>query len=409
MDRRASLDGQWVFIAVLTALTALGHLASAVYLPSLPAITVALKASASAAHATLSVFLLGYAAAQLVYGPLSDQYGRRVVLFCGLAIYVLASLVCAFAADIDTLILARLAQGVGACAGMVIARAIARDSYSGKSLSVVMAIIATAVAVVPGFVPLLGGVIQDALGWRATFLTTTALGALIAVAAWHWLPDASADTDARISFGRLRRDYGEVLRSRSFRQNSLVGAFGLGAMFAFNAASPSLFIDRLGTSATEYGIYPTITVLGYFLGGAAAARLVSHVAERRLIIVGAAIMVLGTAAMLAMPLTGTLSVAGMVVTMFVFVGGLGIVLPLTSAASLQNFPHCAGTAAAVLGFVQMAGAAVGAIVVGLVPALGDASLASTMVAFSLLALAWFAKPNGAAEASATSDGPLRRR
>jgi DHA1 family bicyclomycin/chloramphenicol resistance-like MFS transporter len=402
-----ALHGQRWFITILTALTALGHLASAAYLPSLPAITEALQASPSAAHATLSVFLLGFAVAQLVYGPLSDQYGRRVVLFCGLAIFVSASVVCAFAADIDTLIAARLAQGVGACAGMVIARAIARDTYSGKTLSVVMAVIATAVAVVPGFVPLLGGIIQDGFGWRATFLATSALGIMITFVAWFWLPESNADTRTHRSFGRLRRDHGDVLRSRAFWQNSLVAACGMAAMFAFNAASPSLFIERLGTSATEYGIYPTITVLGYFLGGATAGRLVKRVSERKLVIVGALTMVLGTCSMLAMPITGTLSVSGMVATMFVFVAGLGIVLPLAFAAALQDFPHCAGAAAAVLGFVQMAGAAVGATVVGMMPVLGDASLASTMLVFSLLAFACYVKPRGLSKVSQANDGPLR--
>lgn len=408
-DRPALLHGQRWFIAILTALTALGHLASAVYLPSLPAITEALHASAPAAHATLSVFLLGFAVAQLVYGPLSDQFGRRVVLFCGLAIYVLSSLFCAFAPDIETLIAARLAQGVGACAGMVIARAIARDTYSGQSLSVVMAVIATAVAVVPGFVPLLGGVIQDGLGWRATFLTTSGLGVVIAIAAWCWLRETNATIGRRISFQRLFHDYGQVLRSKAFRQNSLTGAFGLAAMFAFNAASPALFIERLGTSATEYGIYPTITVIGYFLGAGAAARLVKRISERKLVVIGTLTMVLGTSSMLLMPLTGTLSVTGMVVTMFIFVGGLGMILPLTSAASLQNFPQCAGTAAAVLGFFQMAGAAIGAILVGLTPVFGDASLASTMVFFSLLALVWYAKPGALPEARQARDGPLQLR
>lgn len=408
-DQPATLKGERGFIAILTALTALGHLASAAYLPSLPAITEALQASASAAHATLSVFLLGFAVAQLVYGPLSDQYGRRVVLFCGLAVYVASSLVCAVADDIDTLIAARLAQGVGACAGMVIARAIARDTYSGKTLSVVMALIATAVAVVPGFVPLLGGIIQDELGWRATFLATSAVGVLIAGIAWARLAETNAGSGARISVRRLARDYGEVLRSQAFRRNSLVGALGLAAMFAFNAASPALFIERLGTSATEYGLYPTITVLGYFLGGATAARLVRQVAERKLVLLGGLTMVIGTASMLAMPLTGTLSVAGMVVTMFVFVGGLGVVLPLSSAAALQSFPHCAGTAAAVLGFVQMGGAAAGASLVGLMPVVPDAALASTMLLFAGLALAWYARPGGLSRAAPTTDTPLRLR
>jgi len=408
-DKHVGERGGWGFIGILTALTALGHFASAIYLPSLPALAEALQASPAAAHATLSVFLLGFAAAQLAYGPLSDQFGRRRVLFWGLAVFVLASVACALAPDIETLIAARLAQGMGACAGMVIARAIARDCYSGKALSVAMATIATAIAVVPGFVPLLGGVLQDGLGWRAAFVATAAVGLAVAMVAYFRLPESNkASTSGTVSMSRMSRDYGDVLRSSVFRRNAVTMAFGMAAMFAFNAASPALFIERLGTSATEYGIYPTITVAGYFLGAAAAARLVRRIAETKLILVGTLIMALGTGLMLLLPIIGQLSVWGMVAAMFVFVGGLGIVMPLGSAAALQPFRHCAGTASAVLGFVQMGGAAAGSAIVGLVPGLGDTSLGATMAMFSLAAIVWYWRPLGALRA-APNVGPASER
>lgn len=398
-----------LLLLLLTAVTSLGQFANAVYLPSLPAIAQNLHASSWLVQATLTAFLIGFVLAQLVYGPLSDRFGRRIVLFSGNAIYVLASILCALAPNIDTLIGARVAQGVGACAGLVIARAIARDRFSGKSLSVVMAVIATAVAIVPGFVPLLGGVIQDGIGWRATFATTSVLGVIVTIAAWRWLPESNASRVDRTTVRQLYFDYGEVLRSPVFRRNSITSACGMAGMFAFNAASPSLFIERLGTSATEYGIYPMITVCGYFIGTAAAARLVRRMSEYKLILFGSTTMVVGGALMLMMPLTGTLTVSGMVVTMFVFVAGLGIVLPLTSAASLQDFPHCAGTASAVLGFVQMTGAAIGAAVVGQMQIFRDASLASTMVLFSLMAVIWYCAPSRQAKIRDAADGQMHLR
>ena len=392
-----TLQGSWGFVAILTTLTALGHFASAIYLPSLPSLARALEAGPAAAYATLSVFLLGFAVAQLVYGSLSDQYGRRRVLFWGLAVFVLASLGCAIAPDIETLIVARAAQGVGACSGMVIARAVARDCYSGKSLSVVMATIATAIAVVPGFVPLFGGLLQDSVGWRSSFLVTAVGGAAVALLAWRRLPESnSVGAAGALSMVRMRGDYCEVLRSPLFRRHAVTMACGMAAMFAFNAASPALFIERLGTSATEYGIYPMLTVGGYFLGAGAAARLVRHLPEAKLILAGTFIMLAGAVLMIVLPLAGQLSVWGMVTTMFIFVAGLGIILPLASAVALQPFRHCAGTAAAVLGFVQMSGAATGAGVVGLVPRLGDASLAATMAVFSAAAIVCYGRPRRAA-------------
>lgn len=398
-----------LLLLLLTAVTSLGQFANAVYLPSLPAIAQNLQASGWLVQATLTAFLIGFVLAQLVYGPLSDRFGRRIVLFMGNAIYVLASILCALAPNIDTLIGARVAQGMGACAGLVIARAIARDRFSGKSLSVVMAVIATAVAIVPGFVPLLGGIIQDGIGWRATFATTSVLGIIVTVAAWRWLPESNASRGEQTSIRQLCLDYGEILRSPVFRRNSIVSACGMAGMFAFNAASPALFIERLGTSATEYGIYPMITVCGYFIGTAAAARMVRRVSEYKLIFFGSTTMVVGGLLMLTMPLTGTLTVSGMVITMFVFVAGLGIVLPLASAASLQDFPHCAGTAAAVLGFIQMTGAAIGAAVVGQMQIFPDASLASTMVLFSLLAVIWYCTPNRSVKIRDAADGQMHLR
>lgn len=381
-------------LVLLAAIASLGQFANAVYLPSLPAIAADMQASPDLAYATLTAFLIGFVAAQLVFGPLSDQFGRRRILFWGQAIYVAASVYCAVAPNIEALIGARLAQGVGACAGLVIARAIARDRFSGTSLSVAMAVIATVVAIVPGFVPLLGGILQDQVGWQATFATTAALGVLVTLGAWAWLPESTVSRRGLFSFARIRTEYREVVLSATFRRNALTSAYGMAGMFAFNAASPALYIDRLGTSATEYGIYPMITVCGYFIGTTAAARLIRRVPEGALIVLGGAIMFAGALLMLAMPLTDTLSVAGMVVTMTIFVAGLGFVLPLTSAAALQDFPHCAGTAASTLGCVQMGGAAVGATVVGLLGVLGDASLPATMTLFALAAIVWYSVRRG---------------
>jgi DHA1 family bicyclomycin/chloramphenicol resistance-like MFS transporter len=394
-------------LILLAAIASLGQFANAVYLPSLPAIAADMQASPGLAHATLTAFLIGFVVAQLVFGPLSDQFGRRRILFWGQAIYVLASIYCVFAPTIEALIGARLAQGVGACAGLVIARAIARDRFSGTTLSVAMAVIATVVAIVPGFVPLLGGILQDHVGWHSTFAATALLGVLVTLAAWFWLPESAVSRRGQISFSRIRTEYGQVVMSATFRRNAVTAACGMAGWFAFNAASPALFIDRLGTSATEYGIYPMITVCGYFIGTTAAARLIRRVSEPALIVVGAAIMLVGALLMLAMPLTGTLSVAGMVGTMFVFVAGFGIVLPLTSAAALQDFPHCAGTASSMLGCVQMGGAAVGATAVGLLAMLQDAALAATMALFSVVAIGWYIKTLDRVRNRDTAGGTVR--
>lgn len=374
-------------LALVTALCALSQFASALYLPSLPAIRADLATTDALVQATLTTFLVGFAFAQLVHGPLSDRLGRRPVILAGVSLYVGASVVCALAPSIEWLMVARVLQGVGACAGLVVGRAVVRDLYDGPQLMRAMAVITTAVAIVPGFAPLLGGVLQDGLGWRAAFGMIAGGGTVVVLLVWRGLPETHG-AHAPAPAGALLRTYAHIVTSRALRLHGGTTALAYAALFAWMAGSPALFIDELGVSATVYGAYPMVIVAGYFAGGFLAGWIASRAGRGRLSALGAFTMLGAALGLFALCAGGTLSAPLVAAVMTVFCVGLGIVLPIGNTGALEPFPDCAGTAAAVLGFVQMLGGAVGAAAVGALAGLGVAALPIALVIFAAAAALW---------------------
>ncbi len=382
------------FIALLTALSALGQFATSVYLPSLPAIRDDLGAPMSTVQLTLTVFLLAFALTQLLYGPLSDRFGRRRVLFTGLALYVLASALCVVAVSIEQLIIGRTLQAAGACAGLVVARAVVRDVYDGAVLARVMSYITIAFAVVPGFAPLLGGILQDTVGWRSTFVVATAAGLIISLIAWRWLPETNNQRMTSLHMRAFFGAYRPVLASPVFRAYVAATSLTLAALFAFYAGSPEVFIEHLGIPASLYGLIPAATVLGFLGGALLGARMAEQRGARQAVRAGLVIAALGAAAMLIPTLFGVLNLWALTAPMFVFVWGLGLVMPTGLATAISGFPERAGTASAMAGFLQMGGAALGTMVSAALYPLGPMAfpLGMTLLAsLGLMAFMWMGR------------------
>jgi MFS transporter, DHA1 family, multidrug resistance protein len=344
----------------LAALAALGPFAGNLFLPAMPAMVDGLATDLLAIQLALGAFFLAYAPAQLVAGPLADRHGRLRILDAGLVLYVAASLVAALVPRLDALIASRLVLGVGAAAILVAARAIARDTRDGPALVAVMAAIAIGGALVPAIVPLLAGLAVEAGGWRAPLIA----GAAVAVVAALVLRRSLAETAPARSGESAWRGYAGVAADPAFRRNAAIGAGAFLGLFAFFAGSPHVYIDVLGVSPAGYGLYPPLAVTGFVVGALVAKR-----ADSRAIELGMAMLVLGAAAMLAAPLLGHLHRLTIGATMIVFVTGLGLLVPATSAAALAPFKARAGTASALLGAVQMAAAGLG---IGLVALLQPA-------------------------------------
>ncbi len=353
-------------VLLLTALAAVGQFASNVYTPALPFVATSLGVDASAAQLTLAIFLFAFAVSQLVYGPLTDRFGRRPVLFAGLALFLAGTLACALAESLTTLLWARALQAVGAAGGLVVSRAATRDSFDGVELARAFGAITIAFALVPGLTPLIGGVVQELAGWREIFWLTLAVGVAVTLVATMKLPETARSRIDRIDAREIGRGYGAVLRDRTAVSYALTAGLVFGAMSAFFAASPALYIEQLGVGPAEYGLYPPLAVTGFVIGGIITRRLAGKVAARRIAGTGLAIMGVGLALMLTVPALGLVHKHVFNAAMIVIVTGLGVFLPTSIAQVLSRFPDRAGTAAALQGFIQMSGGALGAVVVSAV-------------------------------------------
>lgn len=374
-------------IALLAAIAAIGPLSTSLYLPSLPAIRDQLSASTGEVQLTLSAALIGFALLQLAYGPLSDRFGRRRTLAGGLVIYVLANIACAFSPSVGVLIAARFVQGVGGCAGAVIARAVVRDQFPPQRIAAVMAVVGMSVSLAPTVAPLLGGQIHDHFGWRANFFALVAAGTALLALAWAALPESPrAGAYGAISLLRILRDYWRLLRLRAFLLNSLVLGLGFGGLFAYVAGAPIVLIAMLGVPPELYGVYTMIGPIGFLLGAFAAQR--SHRrAPRAMVRFGCVVSLLGGLALLAFALAGWLSVAAVVLPMFVYSLGLGLSMPNAMSGALSPHPEIAGTASALMGFIQMGVGALGSALVAALPGESDLPMALVTAGMAAAALA----------------------
>ena len=351
---------------LLTCLVSLGALSTDMYLPMLPAIRQGFLADTAEAQATLSVFLLGFAVSQLIYGPLSDRFGRRPLVIAGMAIYALASLACAWADSIALLVAARFCQALGACAGPVLARAVVRDLYERREAARILAYMASAMALIPALAPILGGWLGAHFGWRFIFdLIALFAVLLLAWSAWHLVETNDRRRPDALNPAILFTTYLDFFKSRPFLAFTLANAFVYGAMFAFISGSSFVLIEGLGLSPQNYGICFGAVVVGYVLGAWGAGRLGPQIGLERSLRIGAGFSFLAGLLLLAGYFLSGPSVATLVPPMILQFIGAGLVMPNSVAGAIAPFPDRAGSASAMLGFVQMVAAAASGALVGL--------------------------------------------
>lgn len=340
--------------ALLTALVALGPISTDLYLPSLPAIGRAFGADAAAAQLTLSAFIAGMAVAQLIYGPLSDRFGRRPILLIGLAIYGLASLACAVAPSIEFLIAMRFLQAVGACVGPVVCRAVVRDIYGAGGAARVLSYLSAATALGPLIGPIVGGYLEVWFGWRSNFVLLLLYGVFGGAAALLLLSETNQQRNPRATEpGQILAIYLMLLGHRRYLGYLLSASFAYGGIFSFLSGSSFVLVDGLGLSPDRYGIAFALAVTGYIAGALTAGRLSRRVGFDRLIAIGGFLALASAAALLIQALAGLETVAGVVGTAALFLAGTAMVLPNSLGGAIGPFPRAAGAASALLGFVQM--------------------------------------------------------
>lgn len=345
--------------AILIGLVSFQAMATDLYLASLPALSDELGASVAQAQLTLSLFMAGFALAQPIIGPISDRFGRRPVLVAGAATYFLAAIACALAPSIEALVAARVAQAVGACAGGVVARAVVRDIHGREGAARMLAIIGSAMAIIPGFGSVLGSFVQVWLGWRWNFVVIALISGAVLIATALSLAESNRHRDpGALAPTRMLTTYAMLLRDRRYCGYALANACAYGGLFAFISGSSFVLIRVLGVEAGNFGWCFGLAVLGYFIGAQLAARLTLRLGIDRMVLLGSLTTLAGGATMAALAwsglaVPGATGIAAVVAPMVVYMIGMGIVMPNAQAGALGPYPRIAGAASALAGFTQM--------------------------------------------------------
>ena len=347
-----------------------------IFVPALPAAAKDLHATPAALELTISLYILGLAVGQLVYGPASDRFGRRPTLLVGLSIFTIASVAGLFAPDTHTLVLARFLQAVGGCSGLVLARAIIRDTSEAHEAARRLALTNLLVTAGPAVAPLIGGRAQQPLGMAnnpdgAQRPRRRQLRARVA----HFARDASRSA-LFVSASTYAYDYVGLLRSRQFLGYAIGGACATTSLYAFIACAPFIFVDLLHVPSASVGLYLALLVSGLWLGSLLASQLIARFSLTRFVVVANAVSVVAAASFLALLLADRATLAGIVGTMFVFSVGVGAAAPAALVKAISVNPRVTGTASGLYGSVQMA---VGAALVALAGLGANPAFASAAV------------------------------
>lgn len=339
------------------------------YLPAFPAMGAELAASPAAIQRTLAVFLLGMAAGQLFYGPLSDRVGRRRPLFLGMIVFTLASIGCALAASAEALVWLWLAQALGGCVGVVVARAVVRDLCDERGAVRMMSMLMLAMGAAPILAPMLGGWLLAALGWRAIFWVLAIYGALALLVMHRWLPESlPVDQRRQDGLGQVMLVYLTLLKDRRFLAHALAGALPMAGLFAYLVGSPNLLMVVHGLGPVEYGMAFGANAFGLILASQVIARLVRRRQPARLLVGALTLLSLAGLGVVAAVMSGAL--VPVLAAFFLYLGLMGAVLPLSSALAMAPMGRMAGSASALMGTIQFG---VGAVMGALLGAFGGTS------------------------------------
>jgi DHA1 family bicyclomycin/chloramphenicol resistance-like MFS transporter len=344
-------------------LAGLGPLSVDMYLASLPSIGRILDAPTSQVQLTISAYLIGFAVAQVFYGPLSDRHGRRPVLMAALGIYLLATLACALSFSIETLIAARFIQALGGSGASVLARTIVRDMYEGTRVGRELARMAAIMALAPLVAPLIGGVLQTAFGWRSNFVALFLFDAAALAMVWFLLPETlRTRAPEPVSIGSTLRSYRRFLADSGFVIHLGIATCCLCGLFAWISSAAFVLQDIYGLSALAFGVSFAVGSSGYMVGTSIAARFVMRWGSGRTMGLGAAAMALSGLVMAVLLAFTPLGAWGVIAAIGLYTIGMGLTLAQAQAGALLPYPDRAGAASSLLGFVtQTASALVGAI------------------------------------------------
>jgi DHA1 family bicyclomycin/chloramphenicol resistance-like MFS transporter len=349
---------------ILGSLTAFGPLSIDMYLPGLPTIAREFRTDTAATQLTLSMFFVGLAMGQALYGPIADRHGRKRPLLVGCAIYTLASLACALASSIASLIGLRFAQALGGCAGMVIARSVVRDLFDERNSARMYSFLMLVMGLAPITAPLIGGQLLLAFGWRAMFWLLGGFGLLCVLMVTFALPETlPAERRVRAGLWQALEIYWRLLLDRRFVGYALTGGFVTAGMFAYISGSPFVFIELYGVAPQHYGWIFGANAFGLVIASQINRWLLVRYRGETILTVTLAVTAAAGLLLALVAITGFGGLVSLLVPLFVFVASVGLVGPNTAAAALAPYGSVAGSASALMGMLQfIVGAVAGALV-----------------------------------------------
>ena len=378
-------------IILLAAVSALGPVGMQILLPALPVIKQKFYVTNDVAQLTLSLSMLAIAIGTLVYGPLSDKFGRKRVMLVGIVITIFGSIVCFVADSIMLLISGRFIQAFGGAVGLVLARAIVRDVYGPEEAARVIATLVMVMVVLPMMSPALGGELMQRFGFESVFIVIAFASAIAFVFLFLWLPETLAKPVPFEGVKSMLMTFSELFASRVFCGYAFCVTFVSVVFFSFISAAPEIMVSVLKRPPTEYGYYFIMIPAGFMTGNYVARHYGRTISIDNMIAIGASIGVFGIVLALLLQTLGMSSPVALFLPIALAVFGNGITLPNAQAAAINEFPEYAGTASGLTGFLQMAVSSVAAQAVALIfngtvyPLLGLMLVASII---SLLIFRW---------------------
>lgn len=368
-ERRVSLIG--------AMLVAIGPVSMALYTPAMPEIVSAFGTSEAAVKMTLSVYFAGFAIAQLVCGPLSDAFGRRPIVMGFMGIYAIASMIAVVAPTIEWLILARFLQGIGAAAGVAVSRALVRDLFTHEQSARIMNLVGVILSVGPAIAPTIGGLTMKLAGWHAIFLLMLAFGFLIVIVAKFAMVETAPSRDpSRASPRNLFRAYSTLFRTPYFIGAAIIMAGTSGALYTQATILPFILMQRVGLTPTQFGMGMLVQSGMFFSGTVSVYFLMKRFKSAQLVPVGLSIIALASLLLLVVLNMFPPTFLRVMLPAGMFAYGISFVMPSMMTASMAPFPHMAGSASALAGFIQMSTGLIGGTVSAII---GDPVLAMSII------------------------------
>ena len=383
-------QSQFFLILILGMMTALSPFSIDMYLSAFPLMAKYFNTDVARVSMSLSSYFVGLASGQLFYGPLMDRFGRKMPLLIGLSIYILASIGCVFAQKIESLILLRFLQAVGGCSASVSAFAMVRDLFSPKDSAKVLSRLVLVLSVSPLLAPTIGSYLSIYFGWASNFVALAIGSTLLAFVIFKFLPEShKPDSSHVLRPLPIIKNYWSILREPKFFTYALSGAIGFAGLFVYLAASPTIFMEIFTVSEQAYGWIFAIIAMGIVGASQVNVLLLKNFSNEQILKGALTGLVIVSTTFFICALNGLFNLYSVVGTMFVYLACIGLSNPNAAALAMAPFGHKAGSAAALIGFLQMSVGAAASVFVGIMKAQQLFPLTLIFVATSTLSLIVF--------------------